>query len=59
MDQNVVLDAGECGLRPIFFLMGVVGGLKATGEILSYEAPFGVGYGVALIKVDNKAKGAE
>lgn len=59
MDQNVVLDAGECGLRPIFFLMGVVGGLKATGEILSYEAPFGVGYGVALIKVDSKAKGAE
>ncbi|MDF2633776.1 MAG: Extradiol ring-cleavage dioxygenase class protein subunit [Pelosinus sp.] len=59
MDQKLVADAGECGLRPIFFLMGIVGGLKATGEILSYEGPFGVGYGVALINIHNETKGVK
>lgn len=56
MDRKLVSDAGECGLRPIFCLLGVVGGLEATGELLSYEAPFGVGYGVAVITVKNKTK---
>jgi aromatic ring-opening dioxygenase LigB subunit len=51
IDRDLVEAAGECGLRPIFFLMGIVGGLKATGENLSYEGPFGVGYGVSLINV--------
>lgn len=56
MDKELIAEAGECGLRPIFFLMGVVGGMKASAEIVSYEAPFGVGYAVALIKLDNKEK---
>jgi len=56
IDRNLVAAAGECGLRPILFLLGVVGGLDATAELLSYEAPFGVGYGVAVITVKNKAK---
>lgn len=53
MDRELVEEAGECGLRPIFFLMGVLGGLSASAEILSYEGPFGVGYAVAFIKVKN------
>jgi len=57
IDPNLVEEAGECGLRPIFFLMGIVGGMEAAAEILSYEAPFGVGYAVALIRMKNKAKG--
>ena len=50
--------SGECGLRSICFLLGI---LKAAGvegananwkpEILSYEKPFGVGYLVASIKI--------
>jgi len=58
IDPNLVQAAGECGLRPIFFLLGVVGGMDAAAELLSYEAPFGVGYGVALIKAKNKEAGA-
>ena len=57
IDQGLVEAAGECGLRPIFFLMGVVGGREAVAEVLSYEAPFGVGYAVALIRAKNKEKG--
>ncbi|MHC1746720.1 MAG: AmmeMemoRadiSam system protein B [Negativicutes bacterium] len=51
LDRNLVENAGECGLRPIFFLMGVLGGLHAQSEMLSYEGPFGVGYAVFLFRV--------
>ncbi|MDF2502330.1 MAG: Extradiol ring-cleavage dioxygenase class protein subunit [Anaerosporomusa subterranea] len=49
MDKNLIEEAGECGLRSIFFLFGVLGGLEAQANVLSYEGPFGVGYGVALL----------
>jgi AmmeMemoRadiSam system protein A len=48
--QELIDDAGECGLRPIFFLLGVLGGLSFSSDILSYEGPFGVGYAVAVMK---------
>ena len=48
MDPGLIEEAGECGLRPIFFLLGVLGGLEIKAEVLSYEGPFGVGYAVAL-----------
>ncbi|MBP1765309.1 MAG: hpcB [Firmicutes bacterium] len=51
IDQKLIEAAGECGLRPILFLMGVLGGLKAQSEMLSYESPFGVGYAVFLFRV--------
>jgi len=51
LDRSLVENAGECGLRPIFFLMGVLGGLSAQSEMLSYEGPFGVGYAVFLFRV--------
>jgi aromatic ring-opening dioxygenase LigB subunit len=38
-------DAGECGYRPALALLGLAGG---PVEVLSYEGPFGVGYGHAL-----------
>jgi len=37
--------AGECGFRSVLTLLGLVGG---PVETLSYEGPFGVGYGNAL-----------
>lgn len=43
--------AGECGLRSVCFLLGVVDGLDWEPEILSYEGPFGVGYLVAELKL--------
>ena len=51
LDSELIQRAGECGLRSIFFLMGVLGGLEASGKVLSYEAPFGVGYAVAWFEL--------
>jgi aromatic ring-opening dioxygenase LigB subunit len=56
MNEDLIKTNSECGLRSIFFLMGVVGGTDATAELLSYEAPLGVGYGVAVVTVKNKPK---
>ncbi len=54
MDRKLIEEAGECGLRPIFFLLGVMGGLDVEATKLSYEGPFGVGYAVALYKIKGK-----
>ncbi|HWR44428.1 AmmeMemoRadiSam system protein B [Sporomusa sp.] len=54
MDRNLIDEAGECGLRPIFFLMGAMGGLDVEVVKVSYEGPFGVGYAVALYKIKGK-----
>ncbi|MBP2651521.1 MAG: Extradiol ring-cleavage dioxygenase class protein subunit [Firmicutes bacterium] len=59
IDKKLVAEAGECGLRPTVFLMGVMGELKVDTKVLSYEGPFGVGYGVVLCtmkKDDDSAK---
>lgn len=40
-------EAGECGLRPISFILGFLNKVNYETEILSYEFPFGVGYLVA------------
>lgn len=57
MDRNFIEAAGECGLRSIFFLFGVLGGLAVKSEVLSYEGPFGVGYGVALFTLNSSEEG--
>jgi len=46
-------EAGECGLRSFSFLLGILEEAKINwrAEILSYEAPFGVGYLVAKFKI--------
>ena len=51
LDPQMVENAGECGLRPIFFLLGSLDGLEADSIVLSYEGPFGVGYAVVTFKV--------
>ena len=40
--------AGECGLRSVMTMLGLVGALGGDIEVLSYEGPFGVGYCNAL-----------
>ncbi|QNU68205.1 AmmeMemoRadiSam system protein A [Ruminiclostridium herbifermentans] len=47
MDQTLINEAAECGLRSIYILAGALDGKEAKADILSYEGPFGVGYGVA------------
>lgn len=39
--------AAECGLRSFQIMAGALDGLAVRAELLSYEGPFGVGYGVA------------
>ncbi len=43
--------AGECGLRSFQIMAGALDGRAVTHELLSYEGPFGVGYGVAAFEV--------
>ncbi len=40
--------AGECGHRSFTILAGALDGLRVKSERLSYEGPFGVGYGVCV-----------
>ncbi len=46
LDPDLIDHAGECGLRSVLALLGLAG--CGPIEVLSYEAPFGVGYGVAF-----------
>ncbi|MBP2667335.1 MAG: hpcB, partial [Firmicutes bacterium] len=59
IEPDLVEEAGECGLRPLFFLMGTLDGMDAESEILSYEGPFGVGYGVAVFAIKGHRKAKE
>ncbi|HWR31272.1 MAG TPA: AmmeMemoRadiSam system protein B [Negativicutes bacterium] len=59
LEPDMVEEAGECGLRPIFFLMGTLDGMDAGAEILSYEGPFGVGYGVVIFSINGRRKAKE
>ncbi len=45
LTQKQIEDAGECGLKSVLTLLGLV---AAPVEIFSYEGPFGVGYCTGL-----------
>lgn len=50
-------EAGECGLRSALILLGAARGEPI--DVISYEGPFGVGYGVALwqpVAVEKKTR---
>lgn len=49
INQDLRRLAGECGYRSMLVSFGVADGLGASSEVLSYEAPFGVGYLVAQV----------
>jgi aromatic ring-opening dioxygenase LigB subunit len=46
LDAAAIRNAGECGLRSVLALIGL--SLGEEIRLLSYEAPFGVGYASAL-----------
>ncbi|KZL91219.1 AmmeMemoRadiSam system protein A [Clostridium magnum] len=56
MDKNIIESAGECGLRSVYILLGTMDQENFKGEVLSYEAPFGIGYGV--VKLSTSEGGA-
>lgn len=51
LNPNLIEEAGECGLRSILILLGVIKNLNYQPELLSYEGPFGVGYLVMNFKL--------
>lgn len=46
MKEDFCEMAGECGQRSFCMMAGVLDGIQVQAEKLSYEGPFGVGYGV-------------
>lgn len=51
LDQDLINEAGECGLRSILIMKGIIDKIKNTPKLLSYEAPFGVGYMVMNFEI--------
>lgn len=45
-DDNLCENAAECGHRSFVILAGALDGQAVKAEPLSYEGPFGVGYGI-------------
>lgn len=54
MNSTMVKEAAQCGLNSVNILLGAMEGREFKGELLSYEGPFGVGYGVMKFKRENK-----
>ena len=50
IDPQLREDAGECGYRSLVMMLGCWEGRSVKTVPLSYEGPFGVGYGVCLIR---------
>ena len=55
LDQEMRHEAGECGYRSMLVAIGVAAGLDTNCEVISYEAPFGVGYLVAQLVASGSA----
>jgi MEMO1 family protein len=51
MDAELIEKASECGWRSILILLGILNNVNYQTELLSYEAPFGVGYLVANLEI--------
>jgi aromatic ring-opening dioxygenase LigB subunit len=48
LPERTVEEAGECGMRSVLAMLGLVSALGGAIDVLSYEGPFGVGYCNAL-----------
>lgn len=50
-EESFTEAAAECGLRGFVIMAGALDGQSVSGKVLSYEGPFGVGYGVAKFRI--------
>ncbi|MBN2260261.1 MAG: AmmeMemoRadiSam system protein A [Clostridiales bacterium] len=50
MDPEFCEEAGECGKRSIDILLGALDGSDYETDMISYEGPFGVGYGIVAFE---------
>ena len=53
IDKKLIKEAGECGLRSLYVLAGAINSSKIKSELLSYEGPLGIGYGIMEFKGEN------
>lgn len=53
VDEDFCRSAGECGHRTFLILSGILEGMDFIPERLSYEGPFGVGYGICAYRVQD------
>lgn len=51
LDEKLINEAEECGLRSILILLGILDNVIYEPQLLSYEAPFGIGYMVMNFKL--------
>jgi AmmeMemoRadiSam system protein A/AmmeMemoRadiSam system protein B len=56
IDPELRQIAGECGYRSMLVALGVISNLPPACEVLSYQAPFGVGYLVAQLTNANASQ---
>ncbi len=56
MDSALSEGAAECGLRSFWIMAGSLDRKAVESNVLSYEGPFGVGYGVASFIVNGDAE---
>lgn len=54
LPDQVIRNAGECGLRSVLALIGL--SMSCPIEVISYEFPFGVGYATALLDLSREGK---
>jgi len=56
IDLDFANKAGECGLRSLMILVGILSDYKVQPKMISYEGPFGVGYGTAVFNLIGEEK---
>lgn len=44
LDAKLIKEAGECALKPIVILLGLISKLPTDPKILAYQTDFGIGY---------------
>lgn len=58
-DENFCEKAAECGHRSFLIMAGTLDRLAVKAERLSYEGPFGVGYGVCVYESQGRDPGRD
>lgn len=54
IDASLRKVAGECGYRSMLIALGATAEMTPRGQVLHYEAPFGVGYLVAQLTCEDR-----
>ncbi len=55
MDDKFIKDAGECGLKPIVILLGLLEETPAKAHVISYQTDFGIGYLSLEFELENRS----